>query len=228
MAVEYATDAARAETATLVGLARGGDTEAFAQLVARYEGMLWAQARRHHLDEHDAADVVQTTWLRLVEHVDSIRRPEHLGGWLKVVAGRESWRVTGQRLREVPRDTALLEDVEPDTAAPTPDAEILAEEEAAQVAAALDQLPERQSTLLRMLAENDAPQYEQISHATGIPVGSIGPTRGRALRRLRRLLDGDAAPEVPHGAGRSHGSRCTAPASAAPCPELALSVRLSS
>jgi RNA polymerase sigma factor (sigma-70 family) len=54
---------------------------------------------------------------------------------------------------------------------------------------AMLKLPPRQQTLLRLLSADPPPNYRDISQATGIPVGSIGPTRARALRRLRTLLE---------------------------------------
>ena len=53
---------------------------------------------------------------------------------------------------------------------------------------ALEQLSERDRTLLRMLAADPMPSYEEIGAALDMPIGSIGPTRARALERLRRKL----------------------------------------
>ena len=59
----------------------------------RFSGLVWATARAHRLSSADAADVVQTTWLRLVENLDRIREPEALGGWLATTARRECLRL---------------------------------------------------------------------------------------------------------------------------------------
>src|SRR5659263_468082 len=71
-----------ASSAQLVAAAAGGDATAWRAIVERFEQLLWAVARGHRLGQSEAADVVQTTWLRLVENLDRIRDPDHLGAWL--------------------------------------------------------------------------------------------------------------------------------------------------
>ena len=66
----------------IVRAAASGDQRAWDQLVERYTGLLWSVARAHRLDAAEAADVVQTSWLRLVEHLDKIRTPAGVGAWL--------------------------------------------------------------------------------------------------------------------------------------------------
>ena len=91
----------------LLSRARTGDAAAWAALTRRYSGMLWAIARLHDLGEADAADVVQTTWLRLVERLDGIRSPERVGAWLAVTARRESLRLVRHHGRDRPAGEAL-------------------------------------------------------------------------------------------------------------------------
>src|SRR5215207_10359605 len=86
----------------LVRRARQGDQLAWDHIVARYSGLLWAVTRSYRLARAQADDVVQTCWLRLVEHLDRIRDPEHLGAWLATTARRESLRVVRAAVREAP------------------------------------------------------------------------------------------------------------------------------
>src|SRR5450432_3642412 len=67
-------------TAELLAAAGNGDSAAWNELVERYSRLVWAVARGFSLSTADAADVSQTTWLRLVEHLGALREPEHLGG----------------------------------------------------------------------------------------------------------------------------------------------------
>lgn len=53
---------------------------------------------------------------------------------------------------------------------------------------AVRKLNPRCQALLEMLALDPPPSYEEVSAALGMPIGSIGPTRGRCLRRLQQLL----------------------------------------
>jgi len=66
-------------TADLLEAVAAGDQGAWEAIVERFSGLVWATARAHRLSQADAADVAQTTWLRLVEHLDAIREPEALG-----------------------------------------------------------------------------------------------------------------------------------------------------
>src|SRR5581483_156008 len=86
--------------------AAGGDEHAWRTIVERFTGLVWATARAHRLATADAADVAQTTWLRLVEHLDRIREPDRLGAWLATTARRESLRHIRLSGRERPSDAA--------------------------------------------------------------------------------------------------------------------------
>ena len=155
----------------------------WAELVARHDGRLRAVARSHKLQGHDVDDVVQTTWLRLIENSGAIRDPSAVGAWLATTASRTCLRVIERSGREVPAGDAR------DGREPAPEAiddRVVAAERAAALAAALEQLSECQRALLGLTMREPAPSYAQIAYELGIPVGSIGPTRGRCLARLRQ------------------------------------------
>jgi RNA polymerase sigma factor (sigma-70 family) len=182
-------------TADLVRDAAAGDQSAWDEIVERYSGLVWAVARGHRIGHADASDVFQTTWLRLVEHLDQVREPDHLGGWLSQTARRECLRLLRLRGRELPdEDVALGRDPgdhadHGEPSAPGPEAALLAREERAAVVAAFAGLSGRCQALLRLLTADPAPSYSEVSATLDMPVGSIGPTRGRCLEQLRRLLD---------------------------------------
>lgn len=175
------------EVGELVRLARAGDRGAWEALVDRFSGLVWAVARSHRLDEADAADVLQTTWLRLLEHLDGLRDPDAVGGWLVTTARRECLRVLRQQARQVPtQDDRIPQDTVPGML----DARLLADERDSALWRSFGKLSARCQALLRMLAADPAPSYEDVSLALAIPVGSIGPTRGRCLQSLRRAVAG--------------------------------------
>jgi RNA polymerase sigma factor (sigma-70 family) len=134
----------------------------------------------------DAADAVQTTWLRLVEHLDDIQRPEAIGAWLATTLRRECVRLRQRDNRQCPMDMTAW-DISDEAA--DVERQIVQHEEQVALVRATRLLPIRQQILLRMLTTTPRPSYEEIAAALDIPVGSIGPTRARALRRLRQLLD---------------------------------------
>ncbi|HEY9474201.1 MAG TPA: sigma-70 family RNA polymerase sigma factor [Mycobacteriales bacterium] len=175
------------DTACLFRRARAGDQHAWNCLVARYTALLWRIGRAHHLSSADAADVVQTTWLRLLEHSDRISDPARLGGWLATTARRECLRVLrhAQRERPCPDDHETFDGAAPE--APV-DADLLRTERDARLWSVLATLPERSRLLLRILMTDPPPSYDEVADALGIPRGSIGPTRARSLARLRQLL----------------------------------------
>jgi RNA polymerase sigma factor (sigma-70 family) len=170
--------------------AAGGDQAAWACLVARYNALLWSVARSFGLGPVDASDVVQTSWLRLVEHLDRIEDPDRVGSWLATTARNECLAVLRRQRRQSPtRDVDERED-----SGPAPDDNLLATERETVLWRALQQVSERCRTLLRVLAADPPPSYEEVGAALSMPVGSIGPTRARCLLKLRRLIDDAETP----------------------------------
>jgi RNA polymerase sigma factor (sigma-70 family) len=175
----------------LVPAAARGDQAAWNELVERFQGLVWATARAHRLSRTDAADVAQTVWLRLVENLDRVREPEHLGGWLATTARRESLRFLKLNGRELPTDEERDFDVAVDD--DPPELALLTGERDAAIWRAFARLGERCQALLRMLVAENEPSYEEIGAALDMPIGAIGPTRMRCLEKLRLLITVDPA-----------------------------------
>jgi RNA polymerase sigma factor (sigma-70 family) len=175
------------DVARLVARAGDGEQQAWNELVDEFGGVVWAATRAHRLRGADAADVFQTTWLRLIESLDRIEDPTCLGPWLATTARRECLKVIARTSRLIPRGDDLP-DLPSD--APQPEERLLSEQRAHAVRAALGRLAPRDRALLRMLAAEPAASYEEIAAALGMEVGSIGPTRARALARLRSQAAG--------------------------------------
>lgn len=170
-------------TADLVRAAACSDPAAWNALVRRFANLVRSVARRHGLNDADSADVCQTVWLQLFEHLSDIRQPERLAGWLATTARNECRRVIRQKERTRPVDTNELDvkqEGAPDLASATE-----AAERAAFVRSVLAALPDRQRTLLGALMMDPAPSYQDVATGLNIPMGSIGPTRQRSLRAIR-------------------------------------------
>ena len=190
----------------LVDRAAAGDEQAWQEIVERYAPLLASVIRRFQLTTPEAQDVGQIVWLRLVEHLGNLREPRALPMWIITTAKREALRSLSDRRRAVPYDpldpswqSSPAEDTEPA-------AGLLNAERHEALLAGLAELPARQRDLLLLLVADPPLSYAEISRRTGIPVGSIGPTRGRALERLRQtyalrdhLTNPAGAPEVPDG-----------------------------
>jgi RNA polymerase sigma factor (sigma-70 family) len=171
----------------LVAAAADGDADAWNALVEQYNGLLWSIARGYRLATSDAADAVQTTWLRLVENLTRIQDPSRLPAWLATTVRRECLAVLRRSGREQLLDDGDAVDL-PDDAEPL-DARLLVEERDAALWRGLVRLPERCQQLLRVLMAAPPPSYATVAAALDLPVGSIGPTRQRCLDRLRRALE---------------------------------------
>jgi RNA polymerase sigma factor (sigma-70 family) len=173
--------------AGLVRRAAEGDRRAWEGLVDQYGRLIWSITVDFKLIESDAADVVQTTWLRLLQHIDRIEYPDRVGSWLAATARNECLRSLAARKRVV----LGHDDVELDSAVahgPEVDERLLANERDQVVRDALSRLPRRWQRMLEMLMADPPVSYADISDELGLPVGSIGPTRRRCLARLRVLL----------------------------------------
>lgn len=175
------------DIAALVLAAARNDQLAWNALVGRFNGLLWSIARGFRLDDATAADAVQSTWLKLVDHLDRISQPEAVGGWLATTMRRECLHVLGRAAREVPSTTThWLDDVPAESR--ELDAQLLDDERDAMLWRAMGMLNERCHRLLRVLMASPAPTYADVSKALDLPIGSIGPTRQRCLAHLRRLV----------------------------------------
>ena len=170
---------------SLVSAAIQGDETAWNDLVDRYSPLLVSVLRQCRLSTSEVEDVAQIVWLRLVENLERVRDVQALPKWIITTGRREAWRhaATGQRVQL--RDPATVESTVTTTEG-EPDEDLLRAERHNALLAGLAELGQRDRTLLLMLIEDPAPSYAEISRRTGIAVGGIGPTRSRALDKLRR------------------------------------------
>lgn len=168
---------------------RAGDSAALDRLVHLLTPVLWHMARAYGLDRQAAEDAVQSTWLALVRNAESVRDPQAVWRWTTTTARREAWRLAGARRREETVEPATLDGAGPPM--PGPEAQMLADDAAVSLWRQVARLPERCRRLLRVIAFDDRPDYASLATQLAIPVGSIGPTRGRCLDKLRRLLAAD-------------------------------------
>ena len=166
--------------------ATSGDRASWDHIVDRFTNLVWSVARSYRLPSEDAADVVQTTWLRLLDNLDRIEDPQRLGSWLATTARHESLHSLRRSRRETAVDVVEIMTSVPDERAAV-DRDLLRSERDS----ALWELVERTSDgcrrLLRVMIATPPPSYAEIADALDMPVGSIGPTRARCLAGLRTL-----------------------------------------
>jgi RNA polymerase sigma factor (sigma-70 family) len=172
--------------ADLVNAAREGSDDALGRIVTELSPLLWHVARAAGLGSGDAEDVLQTVWVRLLSHLDGIRTSAALTSWLVVTTRREAWRVRAEGRRQLPIDEEWLGTL-PDPG-PGSEEQIITDDQRRALWVTIGQLSRRCQELLRIIAFVPRPDYQAVAAELGMPVGSVGPTRGRCLAKLRALL----------------------------------------
>ena len=175
---------------------RAGDHQALDDLVRCLTPVLWHVVRAYGLESERAQDVVQTTWLTFVRRESSISEPQAVAAWLTTTArdgaverddhgyvGPDAMRAQtpGKRVRP-PGELAVSDLLLP----------ALDGDRRARLWACVQQLSQRCQRLMRIVAFDDKPDYKGLAEEMQMPVGSIGPTRGRCLAKLKALLAGEA------------------------------------
>jgi RNA polymerase sigma factor (sigma-70 family) len=170
---------------------RAGDETKMADLVTLLTPILWHTARSQRLDAHSAEDVVQSAWLALIRNSAAITSPVAVLHWMIVTVRREAWRTAAKQSKV---DAVEFEELQSRPSADDPpDQRLLRSADASALWHHIARLPLRCQQLLRVIAFADRPDYSAVAGALGMPVGSIGPTRGRCLAKLRGLLSADPA-----------------------------------
>jgi RNA polymerase sigma factor (sigma-70 family) len=174
---------------------RDGNSSKMGDLVRMLTPILWHTVRASRLDSATAEDVLQTVWLALIRKADTIAEPLAVLQWMVVTAKREAWRVAKTQAKVRPEDIEASPAVDRDLADPVED-EVLRSDNDSRLWRHVEQLSERCRTLLRVIAFADRPDYAELAKALDMPQGSIGPTRGRCLAKLRLLLADDPSWEI--------------------------------
>jgi len=191
---EPVPDTLASRAASLFAAYRAGDERRMGDLVELLTPILWHTARAQRLDRDSAEDVLQSTWLSLVRSAEKINDTQAILQWMIVSVRREAWRVVKRT------DRVEARELEPDDVVSAegdrPEERVLQSDGDSRLWEHVEQLPERCRALLRVIAFADRPDYAELAKALGMPVGSIGPTRGRCLAKLRASLAADARWEL--------------------------------
>ena len=184
--VDVSTEAMNSGADLLLGVSKG-DPTSWNEILRRYGALVSATVRSFRLQDADARDAVQMTWLRLAENAHRVQFPDRLAGWLATTARRECLRImrqgkAGAKLIDV--ETVIVAD-----RSAGPEERVIGADTTRMVWTFVDELSPRQRTVLRTLFTDQTVRYAEVARVAGIPAGAIGPTRARALRQLRDKLD---------------------------------------
>ncbi len=161
-------------------------------LVDRYAALIYSIPLKYGFREADAADVLQSVCVILLEKLGTVREPGGLAAWIITTTSRQCLALAHRQARERNRTAGRLVTAEFDAAAPDqlPEEDILALERQHMVRAAVEQLPPKCRGLIEGLFSDARVQtsYQQLADRLGVPMNSLGPTRARCLSRLRHLL----------------------------------------
>jgi len=183
------TDNRYEHIAVLLEAARADPRGGMDPLIIELTPLLWHVARAQGLDAAHCADVVQTTWLNLLRSLADIHTPAALTAWLVTATKREAWRAKDAHRNETLAGDETFVDLLDGSAGPVDQA--LVADQRRRLWKAVDQLSTRCQQLLRVVAFTPRPDYGLVANRLGMPKGSIGPTRGRCLAKLRELLTSD-------------------------------------
>ena len=179
----------RHDISYLLDRCRRKDSRAWTELVDMYQAMVYSIARRHGLDRDDANDVFVVTFQTLLKNLDRIESPAALPKWIGVTASRECLRVlrvsgrsTGYEVAGITLDELVAHEDE------LADQSAIKAEQAHHLRSVLHKISEKCRKLLKMLYFDEESSYTEISEKLGMPIGAIGPTRGRCLESLRTTL----------------------------------------
>ena len=189
--------ASEEDDAALVERCRRGDASAWTALVRRYQRLVYAVVMRAGFDEHGAADVFQTVFTRLVEHLPRLAQPDRLQAWIVTTAKREALRARELRQRTVSMtreegdDAPGLENTLADDA-PLAEEALSELQQLHRLRLGLDRLDGRCRELLLLVFrdEDEKLPYDEVARRMNMATGSLGPTRARCLDKLRRLVEG--------------------------------------
>lgn len=173
--------------AELLRRAGDGDRAAWEEMMRCFRGVVFRTVRSFRLQDADAHDAMQTTWLRFVENCHQIQFPENLDCWLATVASRECLRIL-RNSEHTPNQNSTAVETVVDPAV-GPEQHVINMDTAQTLRDLVAELAPRKRILLRALFADELSPYAEVSRVTGIPSGSIGPTRARVLRQLRQKLD---------------------------------------
>jgi RNA polymerase sigma factor (sigma-70 family) len=176
-----------------------GDRFAFDTLVEVVTPLMWRTTRGAGLDPTSSEDVIQGVWLALLRTSDSVRDPQTIVKWVLTATRREAWRISKRTRTDQQRSGAVfgvdseeLMDL-PAAREAGPEERVIEDDRHRVLWGHVQALPERCRQLLGVIAYADKPDYASLAEALGMPVGSIGPTRGRCLAKLRDALTRDTA-----------------------------------
>lgn len=174
----------------LLQKAQNGDADAFIELCAPYEGLVYRHCLQMLKNPADAQDAAQETMLRAYRAIRGYRSVGNVPTWLYRIAHNvclDALKSPKNRRHTLSLEALREEGYEPVDRQPTPENRYIDESEQARLNAVIARLPQEQQTLLS-LRYGDGLSYEELSKALGLALGTVKSKLNRAKEKLRALL----------------------------------------
>jgi len=182
------TDGEAVDIEIYEALRRGDQEAAFRRLVRQHGKVVHTVSYRILKDRARAEDVMQETFMKAYETIDTLQDPKCLGSWLKSIAWNKSLDILRAETRAHAHETAVAQQAEDDDTAPALEA-LTSHEERRALQDCLDALsPEKRAAVLgRFYADLE---YGELAAATGEKTDTLRIRVGRAMPELRECLEG--------------------------------------
>jgi RNA polymerase sigma factor (sigma-70 family) len=151
-------------------------------IVTRLYRSLYLFAVRLTKSESDAADLVQQTFLALIQHLHRVRDFSKIKSWLYTTLRRNFLREVRQQIKH--REVELLPDLH---ALSTEDPDRWSSVDGLTVRRALLQIDQPSRTALELFYIADF-SYKEIARALGVPIGTVMSRLSRGKTQLKSLL----------------------------------------
>lgn len=181
-------------SADLIRGAQAGEGQSLVRLVELYQGPVYSLAVAVMRDPVDAADMTQETFVRLLRSVKGFRgEPQSFSAWVhrltvNICLDALRRRQHGPVTLDQDTDVAPALQLESADRWDQPEWRAETDESAAEIRAALSELPPPQRVAL-MLHYFEGRRYEEIAAAMGVPLNTVKSHILRGKERMARLLD---------------------------------------
>ena len=177
----------------LIRRCREGSAGAWHQLLNKYERLVYSIPLRYGLSRDDAADIAQITFTILIQSLDGLAEDSRLGPWLATVARRHTWRLLERNRREAASERLEGTDIaESAVLLGKSDADSVEHWELTEwLDSGLSKISENcRKLLVALYFQPERSSYAEVAERLDMPIGSIGPSRARCIKRLKQMLNG--------------------------------------
>ncbi len=174
---------------SLVSQTQRGETEAFSELVRRYQNSVFNVCYRMLAERRDAEDLTQETFIRAYQRLGSFDKERAFGPWIRRVAAN----LCLNHIKAQKPATALIHDervYQHDTVEKNPEGKQQLREEKGNIRAAILELSANYRAVIELRHYQEM-SYKEISSQLNIPVTDVKSHLFRARKLLAKRIRSD-------------------------------------